>query len=233
MTLQNLWQSASNKHAASAAAVLTNVDHNTNELLVDSCLKCHSMFQYQLGVAHFVTPLDQVGSPSGTWSALNTSDWQATKCEVCHNLGSGNPMKLAKYGAILDGPFAAGYTDATLLPPASQTVIDPTTGEVTTYTYPNQGLVPVLASRICNSCHDPADQGGDPDITLGGIDYGPQGGDSRAFLTTSHKGLNCVDCHPTRDFTPVVATSSNCGTGACHGSDRSATLPGKVHVNHL
>lgn len=227
---QNQWSSSSNLHAASAADVLTNPDHNSSELLIDACVKCHSSFQVPLGVAHFVTPLNQVGP----WTALNQGDWQATKCEVCHDPSSTDPCKLAKYGSLLDGPWSAGYTKISDLPSAYQMVIG-SAGAFTQSTYPDQTSLTLRATKLCNSCHDPADQGGDPDIILGGIDYGPQGGDSRAYVTTSHRGLGCIDCHPTHDFTPIRPETkpSSCGGSGCHGIDRSGSLPGAVHVNHL
>lgn len=230
---QKLWASADNLHAASAADVLTNVDHNTAELLNDACVKCHASFQVSLGVAHFVTPVNQIGQPAGTWAVLNSNDWQATRCEVCHDPTSTNVAKLAKYGSVLDGPWQAGYTKIADLPAAYQTVIDPA-GVVSTFTYTDQTALAVQATRLCNSCHDPADQGGDPNFILGGIDYGPQGGDSRAFVTTSHQGLGCITCHPTHDFTPILPeASSSCGGSGCHATSKVGTLPGKVHVNHL
>ena len=230
---QKLWASADNLHAASAADVLTNVDHNTAEPLNDNCLKCHAPFQVLLGVSHFVTPVNQAGQPAGNWTALNSGDWQATKCQVCHDPLSANSSKLAKYGSVLDGPWKAGYTQISDLPAAYQTVIDET-GTVSTFTYADQSTLAVQATRLCNSCHDPADQGGDPNLTVGGIDYGPQGGDSRAYVTTSHQGLGCIDCHPTHDFRPIAPeATASCGGTACHSSSKAASSPGKVHVNHL
>ena len=230
---QKLWASSANRHAASAADVLTNVGHNSAELLNDNCLKCHSSFQVPLGVAHFVTPVNQIGQPAGSWAALNSSDWQATRCEVCHDPTSTNVAKLAKYGAILDGPWLAGYTKIADLPAASQTVIDPA-GVVSTFTFADQAALAVQATRLCHSCHNPDDQGAAPNIILGGIDYGPQGGDSRAFVTASHQGLGCIACHPTHDFTPVLPeTTSSCVGSGCHSTSQVGTLPGKVHVNHL
>ncbi len=230
---QALWAGSSNLHAATAADVLTNTDHNTNELLNDNCLKCHAPFQVPLGVAHFVTPLNQTGQPAGNWTVLHGGDWQATRCEVCHDPYATNTAKLAKFGSILDGTWKALYTKITDLPAAYQVVIDPT-GAVSTITYPDQTTRAIQATKLCHSCHDPADQGGDPNVSVGGIDYGPQGGDSRAYVTTSHQGLGCIDCHPTHDFTPVrPETRSSCGGSGCHSSSRAASLPGKVHVNHL
>lgn len=231
---QSLWASTNNLHAASAADVLANADHNTAELLNDNCLKCHSTFDYKLGVAHFVTPVNQAGQPAGTWNALNASDWHATKCEVCHDPTATNLDKLAKYGSVLDGPWQPSYTNVVNLPAAYQTLTNPSNGLVSTFTYPDQTKLAIQATKLCNSCHDPADQGGDPNISVGGIDYGPQGGDSRAYLTTNHQGLGCIDCHASHDFTPnVPVTNPSCAVSGCHSSSQAASLPGKVHVNHL
>jgi hypothetical protein len=231
---QQLWASSQDLHAASSVDVLTNADHNTAELINDNCLKCHASFQVPRGVAHFVTPVDQAGQPAGTWTALNSGEWQATRCEVCHDPYSTNTKMLAKYGAVLDGPWSASYTKITDLPAAYQTVIDWSTGTVSTFTFTDQTALAVQATKLCSSCHDPADQGGGPNITLGGIDYGPQGGDSRAYVTTSHQGLGCTNCHPTHDFTSAnPETSASCAVSGCHSTSQVGSLPGKVHVNHL
>jgi len=226
-TEQLQWASSADLHAASGTDCLTNASHNTAELLTDDCLKCHSTFQYPLGVAHFVTPVDQSGHPAGTWTALNTSDWKATKCEVCHDPSSSDSLKLAKYGSVLDGQWSAGYTKISALPAAYQKIIDLTTGDTLTYVYPNQTTVAVQATKLCNSCHDPADQGGDPAMIVGGINYGPQGGDSRAYVATNHQGFGCTDCHKVHDFTHVTPET----TPACKGC-HSVTRTGVVHINH-
>jgi hypothetical protein len=226
-TQQSQWASAADLHAASAADVLTNADHNTAELLNDNCLKCHSSFQVPQGIAHFVTPVDQTGSPAGIWNALNTADWKATKCEVCHNPAATNKDKLAKYGSILDGPWSAGYTSVTALPAAYQKVINLSTGDTSTYVYPDQTILSVQATKLCCSCHDPADQGSDPEVIVNGINLGPQGGDSRSYVATNHKGFGCIDCHDSHTFLPIdPVTKAPCNT--CH----PVTEVGKVHINH-
>ena len=227
-TQQSQWASPEDLHSASAEEVLTNVDHNTEELLVNDCIKCHSSFQEPLGIAHFVTPVNQIGSPAGTWTALNTGDWQATKCEVCHDPTSTSPMKLAKYGSELDGPWKAGYIDLSTLPTAYQKVISLTTGDTSTYVYPNQTSTTVLATKLCNSCHDPADEGEDPAVIINGINYGPQGGDSRAYVGVNHHGFGCIDCHDSHTFLPINPKTKPACAG-CH----SVSQKGKVHVNHM
>lgn len=227
-TEQSQWASAEDLHALPVAAVLTNVDHNTEELLINDCIKCHSSFQFPLGIAHFVTPVNQVGSPAGTWTALNTGDWQATKCEVCHDPTSTSSKKLAKYGSELDGPWSPSYIKLSTLPTAYQKILSLSTGDTSTYVYPNQTSLTVLATKLCNSCHDPADEGADPAITVKGINYGPQGGDSRAYVASNHKGFGCIDCHDAHTFVPVDPEKTKACMG-CHSSPKT----GKVHLNHL
>jgi hypothetical protein len=222
-TEQSQWADTLDFHALSSTDCLTNADHNTAELLTDACLKCHSTFQYPLGVAHFVTPINQ----TGPWTAINKGDWQATKCEVCHDPTATNSKKLAKYGSVLDGQWNAGYTNVSALPSAYQKIISLSTGDTTTYIYPDQTTLSVQATKLCNSCHDPADEGSDPAAIVGGINLGPQGGDSRAYVAPNHQGFGCIDCHTPHDFVHVIPET----TTACKGCHSTAQT-GKVHINH-
>jgi hypothetical protein len=228
-TEESQWSDVADLHALATADVLTNVDHNTAELLNDDCLKCHSTFQYKMGVAHFVTPVDTIGSPAGTWTALNSGDWQATKCEVCHNPYATNKDRLAKYGSILDGQWNADYTSVSDLPDAYQQILDMSTSTISTYVYPDQTTLSVQATKLCSSCHDPADQGGDPEVVIGGVNFGSQGGDSRSFVVSSHKGFGCIDCHDSHTFQPVNPQI----TQACIVCHSSGKVTGKVHINHV
>ena len=74
----------------------------------------------------------------------------------------------------------------------------------------------------------------------GSVDYGPQGGDSRSFVTSDHASLGCTDCHKTHDFTPIEdpRTDARCSGAGCHVAGGPATLGGvtaplAVHTNHL
>jgi hypothetical protein len=242
-----LWSSSADLHAAPAAAVLTNPDHNTAEQLVDECLQCHSMFQRPLGVAAFVTPIDQTGvapfdsiTGQGTWNLLPAaSQWRATKCEVCHDPSSTAPAKLAKYGAWLDGGFDASYIPLdTGMPTAYNYVWS--AGAYTQTDYANQSALSVTATKLCDSCHGADDQGADPNAVKGANDYGPQGGDSRSYVTANHAEFGCTDCHKTHDFTPIAdpRTDAGCNGTGCHVLSGPATLggvddPGVVHTNHM
>jgi Doubled CXXCH motif (Paired_CXXCH_1) len=87
---------ATTLHAADPAAVLTNQEHNTAELLTDECITCHAPFQAaEFHVGDFVQPVDQ----KGPWKVVdkNLAAWQAIKCETCHDPTSSAPQKLAFY----------------------------------------------------------------------------------------------------------------------------------------
>jgi hypothetical protein len=83
-------------HAATPADVLLNKEHDTAELLTDECLMCHTPFQAgKFHVGDFVQPLDQ----KGPWTLVdaNQKEWQAIRCEVCHDPTSSAPKMLAFY----------------------------------------------------------------------------------------------------------------------------------------
>jgi len=264
------WSSAQDLHAASATAVLDVADHNNAEVPKDDCLLCHAMFQaaslratvdptgtapgtkipasaygpvddktqtfYSGAISHFISPV----SSKGPWTLSNQGDWQATRCQVCHDLSSSAIYKLAKYGAWLDSQPKAGYIQLdTGMPVAYNYVFNQSAYDK--HSYSEQTALSIHATKLCDSCHDPDDQGGDPAKIIGGRNYGPQGGDSRSFVTANHANLGCVDCHKRHDFVPEAAAEANqdptCTGLGCH-SDRqplpkSPTDPGVVHTNHI
>jgi nitrate/TMAO reductase-like tetraheme cytochrome c subunit len=264
-----LWSSAKNLHSASAQQILGVADHNRAEVPKDDCLLCHSMFQaiqfnvvvdpagtapgtkipkssygpvddpastyYSGAISHFITPVNA----KGPWTITNGTDWQATKCEVCHEPSSTAKDKLAKYGAWLDTQPKAAYIQLDQGMPTAYSYLFKK-NSYTRSVYTSQTAFAVHATKLCDSCHDPDDQGGDPAKVIGGVNYGPQGGDSRAYMTTSHVGLGCIDCHKTHDFTPEEDTAavgdSKCNEPGCHTT--AAKLagpsgPGVVHTNHI
>jgi hypothetical protein len=247
-TEQAAWSSPLDHHAASAADVLLNDGHNQAEGLPQAqgaapnpehptpneCFVCHSPFEAAgFTVGDFVQPLnlgtDNGGPalPAGSWHLLTAADhWQATKCEVCHDPSSTNPYKLAKYNGD-----TGSYDSLSSAAPVSHVY------SFTTKAFTDVPLTPGVsaqATTLCDSCHDPSDEGGD-NPPQGLETYGPQGGDSRAYVTGSHQTLGCNDCHLlTHDFQPAdPATTPSCQGSACHSVDRSKQGPGVVHINHL
>lgn len=83
-------------HAASPAQVLLNTEHDKTELLINECIGCHAPFQAKaFKIGDFVQPLNQ----QGPWHLVqaNVDQWQAIKCEVCHDMKSKAPFMLAFY----------------------------------------------------------------------------------------------------------------------------------------
>jgi hypothetical protein len=265
-----LWSSPNDLHAASASTILGVADHNRNEVPKDDCLLCHAMFQaislhavvdtsgtvtgtkipksaygpvddptqtyYSGAISHFVSPINA----KGPWTVTNGADWRATKCEVCHDPSSTDLYKLAKYGAWLDSQPQAAYIQLNTGMPVAYNFVFQKKGFVQT-TYKDQSAISIHATKLCDSCHDPNDEGSDPAKIIHGVNYGPQGGDSRAYVTASHANLGCIDCHKTHDFTPETlaqaVTDPNCIGLGCHNlsapAPKSPGDPGVVHVNHI
>jgi hypothetical protein len=237
---QMAWASPLDKHAASAADVLLNNEHNAGEGLppangnpANECLLCHSAFQAKsFTVGDFVQPVN-VGTnnngpslPDGSWSLTpGASHWQATNCQVCHDPMANSPKRLAKY----DGNTGT-YQDVTGKTPVSH-VLDLV---AKTYTdVPVKAGLSAAATTLCDSCHDPEDQGADP-APAGSETYGPQGGDSRAYVSPSHQGLGCNDCHRGHDFQPAdPSITLSCQGANCHDISQVGRGPGVVHLNHL
>jgi hypothetical protein len=267
---QALWSSPQDLHSASADAILGSADHNKAEVPKDDCLLCHAMFQavslhatvdptgktpgtkipksaygpvddpsqsyYSAAITHFVSP----ASAKGPWKVTNQADWQATRCEVCHQPSSTAMYKLAKYGAWLDSQPSSAYIQLDTGMPVAYDYVLGNHGYVK-HTYSEQAAITVHATKLCDSCHDPDDQGGDPAKIIHGRNYGPQGGDSRAYVTANHAELACVDCHQRHDFVPVTADQAEddprCIGLGCHNervpAPKHPTDPGVVHTNHI
>lgn len=190
-------------HAADPAAVLTNPEHDEEELLVDECVSCHAPFQAaKFHVGDFVQPLDQ----KGPWHVVdaNVSQWQAIRCEVCHNPASSAPKKLAFYD-----PSAQTYVtvkDSTeLCEKCHQPGTDDSRdlkGSV------HEGLqcaachfqpgteMSLDAHQACTQCH-PGVNPKHPDITtLDTTFLSPDSANDIHFVT-------CANCHPQGTPTPT------------------------------
>lgn len=263
------WASREDLHSASAPKILGDANHNGDEVPKDDCLLCHAMFQatglhavvnpsgtipaakvataaygpaddpaqayYSNAISHFIDPVDA----SGPWKIKNRVDWQATRCEVCHDPTSRATDRLAKYGAWLDTQPKPAYIPLQVgMPTAYQQVF--TSNDYVRTRYVHQSALSVQATRLCDSCHDPSDQGSDPATSVAGRNYGPQGGDSRAYVTVNHAGLGCVDCHRPHTFASeedtAAASDANCNRAHCHttaGKLAGPGDPGVVHTNHV
>ncbi len=179
-------------HAATPTDVLLNKAHDTEELLVDECIQCHAPFQastYHVG--DFVRPLDQ----KGPWHlvAANVSEWQAIRCEVCHDVTSAAPHMLAFYDPTTQTYDTVAPTD--LCEKCHQAGTDDSrdlAGSV------HQGLTCIAchlrngmnidARNACSSCHPKVDPPGHPAITDLHTSFDPASPYNVHFIT-------CKICH--------------------------------------
>jgi len=184
-------------HAADPAAVLTNVDHNTSELLTDECITCHAPFQVaKYHVSDFVQPINQ----TGPWSlvAKNTQAWQAIKCEVCHDPTLNTLNKLAFYDGTKQAYVAVA--DSTALcekchVPGTDDSRD-LAGSVhqgmqcATCHFQKGSQMSLDPHQACAQCH-PAVNPNHPDVTK--LDTTYLSKDSKNDIHF----LKCATCHPT------------------------------------
>jgi hypothetical protein len=190
-------------HAADAAAVLTNEEHNKAELLTDECISCHAPFQVaKFKVADFVQPIDQ----KGPWKIVdaNASQWQAIKCEVCHDPTSTAPNKLAfydpaaqKYVAVKDSTelcekcHQAGTDDSRDLKGSVHEGV-----QCATCHFQKGTQMSLDPKQACAQCHPNANPK-HPDVTK--LDT--------TFLSADSKNnihfISCASCHPKGTPTPT------------------------------
>ncbi len=179
-------------HNVTMTQTLTDAGHNTDELLTNDCISCHSPFSARhmdgataTNISELVTPVDQTGDPAGVWSLTTPyATAVAASSPVGFWLPAATPSPAATQAAW-EGISCRECHDVTNL--------NPTTGKPTlsyfdpaTYTY---SAVPTITPSpsgspypdvvwLCDKCHQ------------------PNGDDSRNALTPSvHAGLSCIDCH--------------------------------------
>ncbi len=148
-----------------------------------------------------------------------------------------NGMPDSQIQSLNDSMTVGGYIATTLTLPVTSVA-----GGCSCHT---PTALSLQAEKVCDSCHNAADQGsGDASVTVSTtqtVDFGPQGGDSRAFVLSNHANIPCIDCHqghtfaaPTWQEAKVLAnTTPNC---SCH-KDQSDVFwrygIDVVHTNHL
>lgn len=182
-------------HAASPEAVLLNTEHNTAELLTDECIACHAPFQAgTLEIGDIVQPVDQ----TGPWHIVeaNAPQWQAIRCEVCHD-----PTSQAAYKLAFHDPATQSYVpvadSTTLCEKCHQVGTDDSrdlTGSVheglqCTDCHFQKGTEMSLDPQgACVQCH-PAVNPNHPDVTTLDTTYVSQDSANNIHF------LTCTTCH--------------------------------------
>ncbi len=190
-------------HAASPADVLLNEEHDKSELLIDECLKCHVPFQAaKFHIGDFVQPINQ----KGPWKIVdaNVKEWQAIKCESCHDPTSSAPHMLAYYD-----PVSQAYVPVSNSTELCEKCHQPGTddsrdlkGSV------HEGLqcgschfvkgteMSLDPHQACSTCH-PKVNPKHPDVTT--LDTTDKSADS----TNDIHFITCATCHPKGTPTPT------------------------------
>jgi hypothetical protein len=197
------WQSG--PHGAPYAAIFVDEKHNTNQLLMDDCLRCHAM-HFEGGIRDLVTPLDR----KGPWTFVRDeyADVPAVPCLACHAIHrEGEPFAARAARAQVAGPTQevarpslALYDRRALEHVGLDRLPLPGMKE-------GERLVKASPDRrqaLCYQCHAPR------------ADMQVFSGDDRTPVGV-HEGLSCLGCHGKHGQTTRASCAgchprlSNCG----------------------
>jgi uncharacterized repeat protein (TIGR01451 family) len=224
-------------HAMTLSAQLTNSDHNSSELLDQTCVKCHSPELGTVKISDIVQPIDQKGPWKLVGQYASAGDTPSIPCLECHQPHAVTPpgllpgMDFADESTFYRNVAAPQTTNLYIYDAFAQKYVDP------------QPIAPVMSldgqpisvsdtrsSRVCYTCHA-TDQA---ESNLFEPNTPPQGdntvgtGDDRT-LTGVHQGIPCVTCHMpggSHTFDPMNACSQ------CHGATSGATAS-LYYVTHV
>jgi len=197
------WKSG--PHGVTYSRLFLDKEHNTNQKLMDDCLRCHGM-HYDGGIRDLVSPLDR----EGPWQLIDAVmyDEPATPCLTCHSIHTpGDPLPSRDKRASLPGP------EESLVTP-SLAFFDRRGGEpvpVPQLPLPEMRdgdraveISPDQRQALCYQCHAPR------------AGFQVFSGDDRT-PTGVHEGLSCLACHGGHGMTTRASCAechprlSNCG----------------------
>ena len=189
------WQAG--PHSATYARIFLDKKHNTANLLMDDCLRCHGM-QFEGGVADLVTPVDR----KGPWLLKDggLAGMASMPCVTCHEIHhEGKPMNKSGEKGSIPGP--------------SQEITRPSLAlfDRRTQQYIPVAELPLPAmldgtravkmardqrQALCYQCHAP--------LATGQVGSG----DDRTGMGV-HEGIGCIACHAQHGQT-TKASCANC-----------------------
>jgi hypothetical protein len=190
------WRSG--PHGSSYSRILLDTKHNTANVLMDDCLRCHGMF-FERGIADLVAPI----SRQGPWRLLRPEleTAPAIPCLTCHETHrQGEPMQKIALDARVPGrsqeiarPSLAFFDRRTqMYIPLAQLPIPAMqdNGRVVKMSHDQR-------QALCYQCHAP----------VASMQVGS--GDDRTGLGV-HEGISCLACHAQHG----QKTRASCAT--CH-----------------
>jgi hypothetical protein len=190
------WQAG--PHSAGFARIFLDKKHNTENMLMDDCLRCHGMY-FEGGIGDLVQPVNRTGPWRLTQPQL--ANMPSMPCTTCHEVHRhGEPMRKTAADGRTSGP-----TQDIARP--SLALFDRRTQEyvpVADLSVPvmKEGARVVKVSKdqrqaLCYQCHAP----------IANMQVGS--GDDRTGLGV-HEGISCLSCHEQHG----EKTRASCAT--CH-----------------
>jgi hypothetical protein len=175
------WQAG--PHSSSFARIFLDKKHNSENMLMDDCLRCHGMY-YERGVRDLVAPVDR----KGPWRLVpgELANTPSMPCLACHQMHrQGPPLRKTGVEGRVSGP-------AQEIARPSLAFFDRRTQDyvpVSELPLPamKEGTRPVRMSRdqrqaLCYQCHAP----------VAAMQVGS--GDDRTGIGV-HEGISCLACH--------------------------------------
>lgn len=192
-------------HSASYVKIFLDKDHNSNTLLMDDCLRCHSM-HFPGSIRDLVTPLDR----KGPWKLLDSrlGNQPAMPCLTCHQMHRhGSPLVHPNVKPDDAGPREEIFRPSLALFDRRQQEYVSLARLPLPQMYEGARLVKISPDQrqaLCYQCHAPA-----ATAQVGS-------GDDRTPVGV-HEGLSCFACHEKHAQTTRASCStchpqlSNCG----------------------
>ena len=217
---------SSGLHSATYSRIFLNKEHNQKTLLMDDCLRCHSM-HFEGSIRELVTPVDR----QGPWKLLDSklADQPAIPCLTCHQMHRhGDPLPRPSQKVDDAGPHQEITRPSIALFDRRQLDYISLDRLPLPQMYEGTRLVKISPDQrqaLCYQCHAPAAGG-----QVGS-------GDDRTPIGV-HEGLSCFACHEKHGQTTRASCNtchpqlSNCGINVetMDTTFRNAKSPHNVHT---
>ena len=216
---------ASSSHSATYAQIFLDKKHNSQQHLMDDCLRCHAM-HFQGGIRDLVTPVDS----TGPWHLVRPelAGRPVIPCLTCHQMHR-QGLPLARPAVKAANASAMEEIARPSLALFDRRELDHVPLVSLSLPQMHQGpravkISPDTRQALCYQCHAP----------LASLEVGS--GDDRTPMGV-HEGLSCLSCHETHGQTTRASCMnchprlSNCGLNVetMDTTFRSTTSPHNIH----
>jgi hypothetical protein len=217
------WRSG--PHSATYARIFLDKKRNTENMLMDDCLRCHGM-HFEGAIADLVTPINR----NGPWrlAAAELANMPSMPCLTCHKFHrEGRPMSKTDAGGRVPGPLQE------IARPSLALFDRRTKSHIPVAALPipvmMEGSRTVRMSKdqrqaLCYQCHAP----------VATMQVGT--GDDRTGIGV-HEGISCLACHSQHGQKTRASCASchpkmsNCGLDV-EKMDTTFAAPGSKHNIH-